>query len=86
MSMEDKPKLVARVTHSFKSALLQLHYYPEIWYDFAMYLQSADKTDEAIAQLKTAIEAMPDRLNTSNAQFTTFVYSCGNLGSQKVRL
>lgn len=53
--------MIKRVTYAYKQALLTLRYFPEIWYDYAIYISESGKTEESIYILKTASEVLPTR-------------------------
>ncbi|KAG4086654.1 hypothetical protein H8356DRAFT_962014 [Neocallimastix lanati (nom. inval.)] len=54
--------MIKRVTYAYKQALLTLRYFPEIWYDYAIYISESGKTEESIYILKTASEVLPTSL------------------------
>ncbi|KAJ3345530.1 mRNA 3'-end-processing protein rna14, partial [Kappamyces sp. JEL0680] len=62
LHFEERAPLLARVLHAYQSALLHLRYFPEMWYDAAMYLYECDLKDDAIALLKKGIVANPSSL------------------------
>ncbi|KAK9717514.1 mRNA 3'-end-processing protein rna14, variant 2 [Basidiobolus ranarum] len=62
LQLEDKAALSARVIYAYKQALIALRYYPEIWYDFAIYCAECGKTEEAVAHLKAGTEVVPTSL------------------------
>ncbi|ORX58833.1 Suf-domain-containing protein [Hesseltinella vesiculosa] len=62
LHLEDNSMLVDRVAFAYQQALLALRYYPEIWYDFAMYYLQEDKPDKTLAVLKQAMEILPSSL------------------------
>ncbi|KAJ3284935.1 mRNA 3'-end-processing protein rna14 [Borealophlyctis nickersoniae] len=62
LHLDDKATLVGRITYAYKSALLMLRFYPELWYDAASYLQEVGKADEAAVFLKKGIETLPTSL------------------------
>jgi len=54
--------MLKRVTYAYKQALLTLRYFPEIWYDYAIYMSESGKTEDSIFILKTASEILPTSL------------------------
>ncbi|KAI8897597.1 hypothetical protein BC833DRAFT_649433 [Globomyces pollinis-pini] len=62
LHLADKNHLILRVTYAYKSALLMLHYFPELWYDAATYLLESEKSDDAISILRSGIQANPSSL------------------------
>jgi len=54
--------MIKRVTYAYKQALLTLRYFPEIWYDYSIYLNESGKTEDSIFILKTASEILPNSL------------------------
>ncbi|OUM67293.1 hypothetical protein PIROE2DRAFT_58844, partial [Piromyces sp. E2] len=54
--------MIKRVTYAYKQALLTLRFFPEIWYDYSIYLTESGKTEESIFILKTASEILPNSL------------------------
>ncbi|KAF9160165.1 mRNA 3'-end-processing protein rna14 [Actinomortierella ambigua] len=64
LHFDDKAQLTARVQWAYKQALMAMRFYPEIWYEAAMYFHETSeaaggKVDEAVALLKNACEIMP---------------------------
>jgi len=59
LNLEDPAVLSARVTWTYKQALLSMRFYPEIWFEAATYSFDIGRVDEAVAQLKNACEIMP---------------------------
>ncbi|KAJ3213420.1 mRNA 3'-end-processing protein rna14 [Dinochytrium kinnereticum] len=59
LHIEDNSSLISRVMYTFKSALLMMRYFPEIWYSAAEYLKSIGKQEDAILLLKQAVDIMP---------------------------
>lgn len=50
-----------RVAYAYQQAFLVLRFYPEIWYDFAMYYHEMEKPEKALNVLKQGIEVLPTR-------------------------
>ncbi|KAJ3105305.1 mRNA 3'-end-processing protein rna14 [Physocladia obscura] len=59
---EDMSIVSSRVVYAYKSSLLMMRYFPELWHDAARYLIDLGKTDEAVAVLHQAVEAIPRSL------------------------
>ncbi|KAF9997162.1 mRNA 3'-end-processing protein rna14 [Entomortierella chlamydospora] len=59
LNFEDPAALVARVSWTYKQALMSMRFYPEIWFEAATYFQEVGRTEEAVALLKNACEIMP---------------------------
>ncbi|KAJ3294465.1 mRNA 3'-end-processing protein rna14 [Blyttiomyces sp. JEL0837] len=62
LHIEDKGAIASRVMYAFKSCLLMMRYFPEIWYDTACYLVEIGKVDDAVNILKQGIEVLPRSL------------------------
>lgn len=63
LAFEESSQLVNRVSYTYQSALLHLCCFPEIWYDYATFLQSnGAHADTIIKVLRTAISANPSSL------------------------
>ncbi|KAJ3082107.1 mRNA 3'-end-processing protein rna14 [Quaeritorhiza haematococci] len=62
LHLDDKAMLMARVLYTYKSALLMLRFYPEIWYEAATYLIENGKTEDAIVLLRSGVETIPTSL------------------------
>ncbi|KAJ3047615.1 mRNA 3'-end-processing protein rna14, partial [Rhizophlyctis rosea] len=62
LALEDKNTLTARVVYAYKSALLMMRFYPEIWHDAAKYLHEVGKVDEAATLLASGVKTMPTSL------------------------
>jgi cleavage stimulation factor subunit 3 len=62
LHIEEKSLFVARVLYAYKSALLMLRYFPEIWFDAATFLIQNDRSEEAIQMLQSGISANPTSL------------------------
>ncbi|KAJ3037678.1 mRNA 3'-end-processing protein rna14 [Rhizophlyctis rosea] len=62
LGLEDNAAVNARVIYAYKSALLMLRFYPEIWHDAAKYMQDAGKVEEAAALLTNGVKTMPTSL------------------------
>lgn len=60
LQLDDKQKLVNRVSFAYKSAIIHLNYFPEVWYDYARYLHEMEKPEEAISLLKMAMDSLPN--------------------------
>ncbi|TPX64574.1 hypothetical protein CcCBS67573_g08380 [Chytriomyces confervae] len=67
LRLEDPSIVSARVMYAYKSALLMMRFFPELWYDAARYLIELGKLDEAAALLQQAVEALPRSLLLSFA-------------------
>ncbi|KAJ3237989.1 mRNA 3'-end-processing protein rna14 [Chytriomyces hyalinus] len=67
LRLEDSSIVSARVMYAYKSALLMMRFFPELWYDAARYLIDLGKLDEAAALLQQAVEALPRSLLLSFA-------------------
>ncbi|KAF9920499.1 mRNA 3'-end-processing protein rna14 [Linnemannia zychae] len=59
LNFEDPAALAARVSWTYKQALMSMRFYPEIWFEAAHYFHEIGRTDEAVALLKSACEIMP---------------------------
>ncbi|KAI8905512.1 hypothetical protein EDD86DRAFT_194001 [Gorgonomyces haynaldii] len=73
LQLEDQ-RLMQRVIYAYKSCLLQFRFFAEIWYDYCSYLSANNKQDDAIAQLKHALQVNPTSLLLS---FTLAEYEEG---------
>ncbi|KAL0575471.1 mRNA 3'-end-processing protein rna14 [Marasmius crinis-equi] len=61
LMLEDKDKatLIARIQSAYRKATIRMRYFPEIWFMSYKWTTSIGKNDEAVAQLKSGIEANP---------------------------
>ncbi|ORY39382.1 Suf-domain-containing protein [Rhizoclosmatium globosum] len=62
LRIEDASVLSSRVVYAYKSALLMMRFFPELWHDAARYLIELGKLDDAAALLQQAVEALPRSL------------------------
>jgi cleavage stimulation factor subunit 3 len=62
LHFEEKSLLIARVLYAYKSALLMLRCFPEIWFDAATFLIQQDRSEEAIQMLQSGLAANPTSL------------------------
>ncbi|KAJ3390913.1 mRNA 3'-end-processing protein rna14 [Entophlyctis sp. JEL0112] len=67
LRLDDAPMVASRVMFAYKSSLLMMRYFPELWHDAARYLIDIGKTDEAITVLHQAVEVLPKSLLLSFA-------------------
>ncbi|KAJ3107998.1 mRNA 3'-end-processing protein rna14 [Phlyctochytrium planicorne] len=71
LHLEDNTLLISRIMYTFKSSLLMLRFFPEIWYEAAEYLLSIGKAEDAVLLLTQATEIIPQRYIAAlaNSQF-----------------
>ncbi|KAI8148365.1 hypothetical protein BJV82DRAFT_263631 [Fennellomyces sp. T-0311] len=69
LQLEDEAMVVERVSYAYQQAFLVLRFYPELWYDFAMYYTELQKPDKALGVLKQGVEVLPSSL------LLTFAYT-----------
>jgi cleavage stimulation factor subunit 3 len=62
LNIDDEQTLTSRILFVYKSALLPLIHFPEIWVSLTEYLVSKDKIDEAITQAMISVERNPTSL------------------------
>lgn len=62
MELADPVAVRTRTLLSYKKAIAQLRFFPEIWYMAAAYAKKAEKPDEATAFYKAGLEANPTSL------------------------
>ncbi|KAJ1547825.1 mRNA 3'-end-processing protein rna14 [Nowakowskiella sp. JEL0078] len=67
LKYEDKALIHSRVMFVYKSALLMLRHFPEIWHDAGSFLIESGRLDEASIFLKQGVEALPRSLLLSFA-------------------
>ncbi|KAJ3023453.1 UNVERIFIED_CONTAM: mRNA 3'-end-processing protein rna14 [Siphonaria sp. JEL0065] len=75
LRIEDPSILSSRVIYAYKSALLMMRFFPELWHDAARYLIELGKLEEAGTLLEQAVEALPRSLLLSFA-FAELQESC----------
>ncbi|KAJ1895875.1 mRNA 3'-end-processing protein rna14 [Kickxella alabastrina] len=51
-----------RITYAYNQACMALRFYPEVWIEFADYLQTCDLPTEALAKLQAASEVLPSSM------------------------
>lgn len=61
LHLEEKNAIIDRVSYVYQQAFLVLRFYPEIWYDYAMYFVELSKPEKALTILKQAMEILPTR-------------------------
>ena len=61
MNYDDISMVHQRVIYAYKSALLNLRHWPELWSEYAAYLREAGKMTEAGETLKQAVSVIPGR-------------------------
>jgi cleavage stimulation factor subunit 3 len=61
LALDDKQKLLNRVLYAYRSALLHLLHFPEVWFDLSTFLHQVGKPEEALSYLKSGIDANPRR-------------------------
>ena len=62
LHLEDKALLNSRIKFVFNSAMLQLQFFPELWYDAARHYTAIGQQDEAIQFLQTGLQRNPTSL------------------------
>ncbi|KNC99538.1 uncharacterized protein SPPG_04928 [Spizellomyces punctatus DAOM BR117] len=62
LRLDDRGAWINRVVYAYKSALLMLRHYPEIYYDAASFLKEVGRTDEAATMLRSGIDTLPTSL------------------------
>ncbi|KAJ3140311.1 mRNA 3'-end-processing protein rna14 [Geranomyces variabilis] len=62
LRLDDKSIWINRVIYAYKSALLMLRYYPELYYDASSFLIEVGRPDDAAAMLKSGVETLPTSL------------------------
>ncbi|KAI9316273.1 hypothetical protein BX666DRAFT_1949031 [Dichotomocladium elegans] len=62
LQLDEENLVMERVAYVYQQAFLVLRFYPEIWYDFAMYYNEMGKPEKAISVLKKGIEVIPTSL------------------------
>ncbi|PIA14492.1 Suf-domain-containing protein, partial [Coemansia reversa NRRL 1564] len=62
LRLGDAATLQQRVIHAYDLACMDLRFYPEIWIEFAEYLASLVRHNEALAKLQTASSVLPTSL------------------------
>ena len=67
LSFEDPVALLSRVSYTYQSALLDLRFFPEIWYDYATFLlekggESGSTAEKVISVLRQGINDNPTSL------------------------
>ncbi|KAJ1725645.1 mRNA 3'-end-processing protein rna14 [Coemansia erecta] len=62
LHLEDPVLLHRRIVYAYNQACMALRFYPEIWIEFANYLQSRELTNEAIEKLQMASKVIPSSL------------------------
>ncbi|KAI9330114.1 hypothetical protein BDR26DRAFT_807589 [Obelidium mucronatum] len=67
LRIEDTSILSSRVVYAYKSALLMMRFFPELWHDAARYLIELGKLEDASSLLHQAVEALPNSLLLSFA-------------------
>ncbi|KAJ3169317.1 mRNA 3'-end-processing protein rna14 [Geranomyces variabilis] len=83
LRLDDKSIWINRVLYAYKSALLMLRYYPELYYDASSFLTEVGRADDAAAMLKSGVETLPaslllnlslaEREETRKRDFTTCI-------------
>ena len=53
--------ITERVAYAYQQAFLVLRFYPELWYDYAMYYIEHQKPEKALNILKQGVEVLPSR-------------------------
>ncbi|KAI9598686.1 hypothetical protein BDF19DRAFT_185386 [Syncephalis fuscata] len=59
LKIEDTATRYARISFAYKQAMMTLRFYPEIWFQAALFAIDNHRNEEAIHILKTAIDIMP---------------------------
>ncbi|KAI8920212.1 hypothetical protein DFJ77DRAFT_233633 [Powellomyces hirtus] len=62
LRLDDKSMWISRVMYAYKTCLLMLRYYPEIYYEASSFLKEVGKPEEAAAMLKSGVETLPTSL------------------------
>ncbi|KAI9304476.1 hypothetical protein BJ944DRAFT_256292 [Cunninghamella echinulata] len=62
LHLEEKNAIIDRVSYVYQQAFLVLRFYPEIWYDYAMYYIELSKPEKALSILKQAMDILPTSL------------------------
>ncbi|KAJ3023707.1 mRNA 3'-end-processing protein rna14 [Thoreauomyces humboldtii] len=62
LRLEDKSIWISRVLYAYKSALLMLRYYPELYYEASSFLKEVNRSEEAAAMLRSGVETLPGSL------------------------
>ncbi|CAO3599627.1 unnamed protein product [Absidia cylindrospora] len=62
LHLEEKGAVVERVSYAYQQAILVLRFYPELWYDYAMYYWELSKPEKTLALLKQGMEILPTSL------------------------
>uniref|UniRef100_A0A0W0FHF3 mRNA 3'-end-processing protein RNA14 n=1 Tax=Moniliophthora roreri TaxID=221103 RepID=A0A0W0FHF3_MONRR len=55
----DRSNLLTRIQSAYRKATIRMRYFPEIWFMAYSWFSSVGKNDEALAQLRTGLEANP---------------------------
>ncbi|KAI7859182.1 hypothetical protein BDC45DRAFT_543564 [Circinella umbellata] len=69
LQLEDESMITERVAYAYQQAFLVLRFYPELWYDYAMYYIEHQKPEKALGILKQGVEVLPSSL------LLTFAYT-----------
>lgn len=78
LNLPDKsPVLIQRIAYAYKGALAALWHFPEAWHDYACWLISTGKMEEAEAQLALATRILPTDLLV-NFAYADLLESNGN--------
>ncbi|EEB89816.1 hypothetical protein MPER_12049, partial [Moniliophthora perniciosa FA553] len=56
----DRTNLLTRIQSAYRKATIRMRYFPEIWFMAYSWFSSVGQNDEALAQLKTGLEANPN--------------------------
>ncbi|KAJ2616072.1 mRNA 3'-end-processing protein rna14 [Coemansia sp. RSA 1365] len=62
LMLSDVTTLQQRVIHAYDLACMDIRFYPEIWIEFAEYLASLGRHNEALAKFQTASSVLPTSL------------------------
>ncbi|ORZ09158.1 hypothetical protein BCR42DRAFT_334731 [Absidia repens] len=62
LHLEEKNAVIERVSYAYQQAFLVLRFYPELWYDYAMYYWELSKPEKTLALLKQGMEILPTSL------------------------